>query len=205
MDHPQVPLKFMVKQLEKLAKKAEKDSKAEQAKSEGGQEIEKSAHMSHVDAVVSKVQKAVTMMGLTQSKTQVTKALDKALGAMDPQKMSAVMDRLEQPVQNLDMRTSNLEILHAWPPCLITPQEQVTASSSCSLMGKMTSTNSFRKLPLLWAKALRSPKDQLSLVGCPEELVWPGQVGPPLPPDIPSALHAYLSSHTCLGMSCRAR
>lgn len=37
---------------------------------------------------------------------QVTKALDKALSAMDLQKVSAVMDRFEQQVQNLDVHTS---------------------------------------------------------------------------------------------------
>lgn len=37
---------------------------------------------------------------------QVTKALDKALGSMDLQKVSAVMDKFEQQVQNLDVHTS---------------------------------------------------------------------------------------------------
>lgn len=37
---------------------------------------------------------------------QVTKALDKALSSMDLQKVSAVMDRFEQQVQNLDVHTS---------------------------------------------------------------------------------------------------
>lgn len=37
---------------------------------------------------------------------QVTKALDKALSTMDLQKVSSVMDRFEQQVQNLDVHTS---------------------------------------------------------------------------------------------------
>ena len=37
---------------------------------------------------------------------QVTKALDKALGSMDLQKVSAVMDKFETQVQNLDVHTS---------------------------------------------------------------------------------------------------
>lgn len=37
---------------------------------------------------------------------QVTKALDRALSSMDLQKVSAVMDRFEQQVQNLDVHTS---------------------------------------------------------------------------------------------------
>lgn len=38
--------------------------------------------------------------------TQVTKALDKALSSMDLQKVSAVMDKFETQVQNLDVHTS---------------------------------------------------------------------------------------------------
>lgn len=37
---------------------------------------------------------------------QVTKALDKALSSMDLQKVSAVMDKFEAQVQNLDVHTS---------------------------------------------------------------------------------------------------
>lgn len=37
---------------------------------------------------------------------QVTKALDRALSSMDLQKVSAVMDKFEQQVQNLDVHTS---------------------------------------------------------------------------------------------------
>lgn len=37
---------------------------------------------------------------------QVTKALDKALNSMDLQKVSAVMDKFETQVQNLDVHTS---------------------------------------------------------------------------------------------------
>lgn len=43
---------------------------------------------------------------VTKNMAQVTKALDKALSSMDLQKVSAVMDRFEQQVQNLDVHTS---------------------------------------------------------------------------------------------------
>uniref|UniRef100_A0AAR2M6I4 Charged multivesicular body protein 1a n=1 Tax=Pygocentrus nattereri TaxID=42514 RepID=A0AAR2M6I4_PYGNA len=90
-------LKFTAKQLERLAKKAEKDSKAEQAK-------------------VKKV---------TKNMTQVTKALDKALNSMDLQKVSAVMDKFESQVQNLDVHTSVMEDSMSSATTLTTPQEQV--------------------------------------------------------------------------------
>ncbi|KAL0150543.1 hypothetical protein M9458_054136, partial [Cirrhinus mrigala] len=140
---------FTSKQLERLAKKAEKDSKAEQAKVKKVRQqtcvtslaqalynscvnlqalqqknvecarvyaenaIRKKNEglnwlrmASRVDAVASKVQTAVTMKGVTKNMTQVTKSLDKALNSMDLQKVSAVMDKFESQVQNLDVHTS---------------------------------------------------------------------------------------------------
>ncbi|MBV99954.1 Charged multivesicular body protein 1a, partial [Eschrichtius robustus] len=122
------PVPFTAKQLEKLAKKAEKDAKAEQAKVKKAlqQKNVECARVyaenairkknegvnwlrmaSRVDAVASKVQTAVTMKGVTKNMAQVTKALDRALSTMDLQKVSAVMDRFEQQVQNLDVHTSD--------------------------------------------------------------------------------------------------
>ncbi|XP_013908882.1 PREDICTED: charged multivesicular body protein 1a [Thamnophis sirtalis] len=137
---------FTAKQLEKLAKKAEKDSKTEQAKVKKAlqQKNVECARVyaenairkkneglnwlrmaSRVDAVASKVQTAVTMKGVTKNMAQVTKALDKALGSMDLQKVSAVMDKFEQQVQNLDVHTSVMEDSMSSATTLTTPQEQV--------------------------------------------------------------------------------
>ncbi|KAM6945925.1 charged multivesicular body protein 1a, partial [Aplochiton taeniatus] len=137
---------FTAKQLEKLAKKAEKDSKSEQAKVKKAlqQKNVECARVyaenairkkneglnwlrmaSRVDAVASKVQTAVTMKGVTKSMTQVTKALDKALGSMDLQKVSAVMDKFETQVQNLDVHTSVMEDSMSSATTLTTPQDQV--------------------------------------------------------------------------------
>ncbi|KAB1260993.1 Charged multivesicular body protein 1a [Camelus dromedarius] len=80
---------------------------------------------SRVDAVASKVQTAVTMKGVTKNMAQVTKALDRALSTMDLQKVSAVMDRFEQQVQNLDVHTSVMEDSMSSATTLTTPQEQV--------------------------------------------------------------------------------
>ncbi|NXJ37293.1 CHM1A protein, partial [Ciconia maguari] len=78
-----------------------------------------------VDAVASTVQTAVTMKGVTKNMAQVTKALDKALSSMDLQKVSAVMDKFEQQVQNLDVHTSVMEDSMSSATTLTTPQEQV--------------------------------------------------------------------------------
>ncbi|XP_073439835.1 charged multivesicular body protein 1a isoform X1 [Dendrobates tinctorius] len=139
-------LKFTAKQLEKLAKKAEKDSNTENAKVKKALQ-QKNVEVarvyaenairkkneglnwlrmaSRVDAVASKVQTAVTMKGVTKNMAQVTKALDKALGSMDLQKVSAVMDKFEQQVQNLDVHTSVMEDSMGSAMTLTTPQEQV--------------------------------------------------------------------------------
>lgn len=52
---------------------------------------------------------------VTKSMGQVTKSLDKALQSMDLQKISAVMDKFETQVQNLDVHTSVSVILRSIP------------------------------------------------------------------------------------------
>ncbi|XP_057692913.1 charged multivesicular body protein 1a [Corythoichthys intestinalis] len=146
MDETLFQLKFTSKQLERLAKKAEKESEKEQAKvkkalqtknvecariyaenairkkNEGLNWLRMS---SRVDAVASKVQTAVTMKSVSKNMGQVTKALDKALNSMDLQKVSAVMDKFESQVQNLDVHTSVMEDSMSSAMTLTTPQEQV--------------------------------------------------------------------------------
>ncbi|KAI2580233.1 charged multivesicular body protein 1A [Homo sapiens] len=139
MDDTLFQLKFTAKQLEKLAKKAEKDSKAEQAK-------------------VKKV---------TKNMAQVTKALDKALSTMDLQKVSSVMDRFEQQVQNLDVHTSVMEDSMSSATTLTTPQEQVD-----SLIMQIAEENGLEVLDQLsqlpegasavGESSVRSQEDQLS-------------------------------------------
>ncbi|XP_027472925.1 charged multivesicular body protein 1a isoform X1 [Zalophus californianus] len=181
-------LKFTAKQLEKLAKKAEKDSKAEQAKVKKAlqQKNVECARVyaenairkknegvnwlrmaSRVDAVASKVQTAVTMKGVTKNMAQVTKALDRALSTMDLQKVSAVMDRFEQQVQNLDVHTSVMEDSMSSATTLTTPQEQVD-----SLIVQIAEENGLEVLDQLsqlpegasavGESSVRSQEDQLS-------------------------------------------
>uniref|UniRef100_A0A8C9MZG3 Charged multivesicular body protein 1A n=7 Tax=Passeriformes TaxID=9126 RepID=A0A8C9MZG3_SERCA len=175
-------------QLEKLSKKAEKDSKAEQAKVKKAlqQKNVECARVyaenairkkneglnwlrmaSRVDAVASKVQTAVTMKGVTKNMAQVTKALDKALSSMDLQKVSAVMDKFEQQVQNLDVHTSVMEDSMSSATTLSTPQEQVD-----SLIVQIAEENGLEimdqlsQLPegasAVGESSVRSQEDQLS-------------------------------------------
>ncbi|XP_036998658.2 charged multivesicular body protein 1a [Artibeus jamaicensis] len=188
MDDTLFQLKFTAKQLEKLAKKAEKDSKTEQAKVKKAlqQKNVECARVyaenairkknegvnwlrmaSRVDAVASKVQTAVTMKGVTKNMAQVTKALDRALSSMDLQKVSAVMDRFEQQVQNLDVHTSVMEDSMSSATTLTTPQEQVD-----SLIVQIAEENGLEVLDQLsqlpegaaavGEGSVRSQEDQLS-------------------------------------------
>ncbi|NXU92448.1 CHM1A protein, partial [Xiphorhynchus elegans] len=122
---------------------------------------------SRVDAVASKVQTAVTMKGVTKNMAQVTKALDKALNSMDLQKVSAVMDKFEQQVQNLDVHTSVMEDSMSSATTLSTPQEQVD-----SLIVQIAEENGLEimdqlsQLPegasAVGESSVRSQEDQLS-------------------------------------------
>ncbi|XP_042352358.1 charged multivesicular body protein 1a [Plectropomus leopardus] len=146
MDETLFQLKFSVKQLERAAKRSEKDSEKEQAKvkkalqqknvevarvyaenaiRKKNEGINLLRMASRVDAVSSKIQTAVCMKGVTKNMGQVTKALDKALGTMDLQKVSAIMDKFESQVQNLDVHTSVMEDSMSSAMTLTTPQEQV--------------------------------------------------------------------------------
>uniref|UniRef100_A0A673G347 Charged multivesicular body protein 1a n=1 Tax=Sinocyclocheilus rhinocerous TaxID=307959 RepID=A0A673G347_9TELE len=109
---------FTAKQLERLAKKAEKDSKAEQAK------VKKKMFLNQITYPAFKTSNRGVhrvLMNLLQQ----SEALDKALNSMDLQKVSAVMDKFESQVQNLDVHTSVMEDSMSSATTLSTPQEQV--------------------------------------------------------------------------------
>lgn len=63
---------------------------------------------------------------MTKNMAQVTKALDRALSSMDLQKVSAVMDKFEQQVQNLDVHTSVGRPHQAGVSCAAATPEQVS-------------------------------------------------------------------------------
>lgn len=78
---------------------------------------------------------------VTKNMAQVTKALDRALSTMDLQKVSAVMDRFEQQVQNLDVHTSVRAPKCAGDGrvCSLPPPGAVTLREPGSLCGVQTS------------------------------------------------------------------
>ncbi|XP_072290745.1 charged multivesicular body protein 1a [Eucyclogobius newberryi] len=181
-------LKFTSKQLERLAKKAEKESDKEQAKvkkalqqknvecarvyaenaiRKKNEGINWLRMASRVDAVASKVQTAVTMKGVTKNMGQVTKALDKALNTMDLQKVSAVMDKFETQVQNLDVHTSVMDDAMSSATTLSTPLNQVddliqriAEESGLEVMDQLSQVPAGSST--LGADSVRSQEDNLS-------------------------------------------
>ncbi|MPC08849.1 charged multivesicular body protein 1a-like [Portunus trituberculatus] len=139
-------LKFCEKQMERLAKKAEKDQKIQEGKIkkalqqgnvEGAKIYAENAirkkneslsylrMASKVDAVQSRVQSTLAMKGITKNMGSVVKALDQALNTMDLQKVSSIMDKFETQFEDLDVRTSVLEDSMGAATTLSTPKEDV--------------------------------------------------------------------------------
>ncbi|XP_071505442.1 charged multivesicular body protein 1a-like [Diadema antillarum] len=139
-------LKFSSKQLERFAKKAEKEQKVQQGKvkkalEQGNPEgariyaensiRKKSEYLnflrmaSRVDAVSSRIQSAMAMKQVTKNMGQVVKGLDKAMQSMDLQKISAIMEKFEGQFQDLDVHTQVLEGSMGAATTLTTPEDQV--------------------------------------------------------------------------------
>lgn len=139
-------LRFTVKQLERLAKKAEKDQKIQEGKvkkaiqaknvetarvyaenairkkNEGLNYLRMAAR---VDAVSAKVQSALTMKDVAKKMEGVTKALDKAMASMDLEQVQKVMEKFEQQFEDLDVRQGTLDDALGGAMTLSTPQDQV--------------------------------------------------------------------------------
>lgn len=123
-------LKFAVKDLERSAKKAEKEEKLEIAKTKkaiqkGNTEVarihaenairQKNQSLNYlrmsarVDAVSSRVQTALTTRKVTNSMAGVVKTMDAALKSMNLEKISGLMDKFESQFEDLDVQSSVME------------------------------------------------------------------------------------------------
>lgn len=139
-------LKFTTKQMERMAKKAEKDQKVQQGKVkkaiqqkniEGARIYAENAirkkneslnylrFAARVDGVASRVESAMAMKGITKNMEGVTKALDRAMADMDLEKVSKVMEKFEHQFEELDVRTVTVEDSMGTATALSTPQDQV--------------------------------------------------------------------------------
>ncbi|XP_063603064.1 charged multivesicular body protein 1a-like [Penaeus indicus] len=141
-------LKMCEKQMERLSKKAEKEQMAQKKKmvtamKQGNVEgariyaencIRKKQESlsylrmaSRLDGVKSRVQSAMAMQGVTKNMSGAVGSLDKALKAMDLEKISQVMGQFESQFEDLDVRTNVMEDSMAAATTLSTPKSDVDA------------------------------------------------------------------------------
>ncbi|MED6245880.1 hypothetical protein ATANTOWER_009543, partial [Ataeniobius toweri] len=139
-------LKFAAKELQRNAKKCDKEEKVEKAKvkkaiQKGNMEVarihaenairQKNQSVNflrmsaRVDAVAARVQTAVTMNQVTKSMAGVVKGMDATLKSMNLEKISALMDKFEHQFETLDVQTAQMEDTMSSTTTLTTPQNQV--------------------------------------------------------------------------------
>ncbi|KAG9271917.1 charged multivesicular body protein 1b [Astyanax mexicanus] len=139
-------LKFAAKELERNAKKCDKEEKAEKAKvkkaiQKGNMEVarihaenairQKNQSINflrmsaRVDAVAARVQTAVTTNKVTKSMGGVVKSMDATLKSMNLEKISALMDKFESQFETLDVQTAQMEDTMGNTTTLTTPQNEV--------------------------------------------------------------------------------
>ncbi|KAG4088846.1 Snf7 family [Neocallimastix lanati (nom. inval.)] len=146
MENALFQLKFTAKQLQRNAKKCQKDeisekNKLKKAIQQGNTEGAKIYALnairkkneglnfirlaSRIDAVASRVQTAVTMRTVTKSMGNLVKGMDKAMKSMNLEQISAIMDKFESQFEDLDVQTQVMEGTMGQSTTLTTPQEEV--------------------------------------------------------------------------------
>ncbi|MCJ8733925.1 hypothetical protein PDJAM_G00229300 [Pangasius djambal] len=139
-------LKFAAKELERNAKKCDKDEKAEKAKvkkaiQKGNMEVacihaenairQKNQAINflrmsaRVDSVAARVQTAVTTDKVTKSMAGVVKSMDATLKSMNLEKISSLLDKFERQFETLDVQTAQMEDTMGSTTTLTMPQNEV--------------------------------------------------------------------------------
>ncbi|WFD32266.1 hypothetical protein MSPP1_003311 [Malassezia sp. CBS 17886] len=139
-------LKFTAKSLQRQANKATRDEASEKAKLKkalaqdnvDGARIYASNAIrkknealnllrlgSRIDAVASRVETAVSMRQVSGGMASVVKGLDRAMQSMDLEKISVVMDKFENQIEDVDVHTSYMESTMSSTTAQGMPQDQV--------------------------------------------------------------------------------
>ncbi|PAA65180.1 hypothetical protein BOX15_Mlig033068g1, partial [Macrostomum lignano] len=139
-------LKFAAKDLERNAKKCEKDEKVEKNKlktaiqkgnMEGAkihaensirqknQALNYRRMASRIDAVAARVQTAVTTKQVTKSMAGVVKGMEAAMKSMNLEQISQLMDRFEREFENLDVQSQVMEGTMCNTSTLTAPEGEV--------------------------------------------------------------------------------
>jgi charged multivesicular body protein 1 len=141
-----IDLRITSKQMQRSAKKCEKNEKAaieklkkaiKQGNSEGakiyGQDAirEKNQALnflrmtSRIDAVSSRLETAVRMNDVTGAMKGVVKGMQSGLAAMKVEEISSIMDKFEEQFEDLDVKTEYMEGTMNATTATTTPAEQV--------------------------------------------------------------------------------
>jgi len=139
-------MKFAVKELERNSKKCEKEEKAEKLKckkaiAKNNMEVarihaenairQKNQSLNYlrmgarVDAVVSRVQTALTTRKVTTSMSGVVRAMDAAMKSLNLEQISALMDKFEKQFEDLDVQSSYMENTMSQTTTTSVPQNDV--------------------------------------------------------------------------------
>lgn len=157
LEEEMINLRIVAKQMQRSAKKCEKNEKAaieklkkaiQQGNSEGariyGQDAirEKNQAINHLrmasrlDACCSRIETAVRMNQVTGSMKGVVKGMGKSLQSMNIEQMSSLMDKFEQQFEDLDVKTQYMEGTMNATTATSTPAEQVD-----ELIGRVADEN----------------------------------------------------------------
>jgi len=157
LEDEMVNLRIVSKQMQRSAKKCEKNEKASMDKlkkaiqkgnHEGariyGQDAirEKNQALNHlrmasrIDACSSRIETAVRMGQVTDGMQGVVRGMDKGLASMNIDKISTLMDKFEQQFEDLDVKTQYMEGTMNRTTATSTPAEQVD-----SLIGQVADAN----------------------------------------------------------------
>ncbi|XP_055351156.1 charged multivesicular body protein 1b-like [Paramacrobiotus metropolitanus] len=123
-------LKFAAKEMDRSAKKCDKEERVEKEKlkkaiqknnlevarihaenaiRQKNQSLNFLRMSARIDAVSSRVQSAVATKKVTQSMAGVVKAMDAAMRSMNLEQISALMDKFEQQFEDLDVQSQVME------------------------------------------------------------------------------------------------
>lgn len=183
-------LKFAAKSLERNAKRCAKDEAAEKLKLKkaitqqnmDGAKIHAEAAIrkkneslnylrlaSRIDGVASQVQTAVSMRTVTKSMGSVVGSLDAALASNQLEKVSMIMDKFEQQVENLNVQSASMENAMSASTAMSTPADQVSLlmqqvadEHGLELSGQMMETAAPGRRVQVEEREVSAPKDDLS-------------------------------------------
>jgi len=146
MENQLFNMKFAVKELERSSKRCDKEEKAEKLKTkkaiqknnmevarihaenairQKNQSLNYLRMAARVDAVVSRVQTAITTRKVTTSMAGVVRSMESAMKSLNLEKISGLMDKFEKQFEDLDVQSSYMENAMSQTTTTSVPQNDV--------------------------------------------------------------------------------